>query len=231
MNLFENEEILNSEATDIGELLPLAPNVEQRCVGLMLADRSGSMANDPIREVNNGLIAMNQAMRDDPIAGNRVDCNLVSFGSDVTVEYQGLLPKDVTPPELRASGTTRMGAAIHTSLDIIEKQVEYYKSLAIPQNIPIAILLTDGLPTDSIDSARERIHQMEQRGKLHFFAIGVNGADMATLDSLSSTKNALRLDPNKFSEFFIWATMCFSAGSSPTPGNNAQLPPIGWAQI
>jgi uncharacterized protein YegL len=109
---------------------------------------------------------------------------MISFASDVTVDVSGARPDSVTPPELRAGGTTCMGEAIHIALDVVESKTAHFFNQGIPQNVPMIFLLTDGIPTDSIDSAKQRIQQLATQGKVSFFAVGVNGADMTVLNEL-----------------------------------------------
>ena len=57
-----------------------AENPEPRCPCLLLLDTSGSMAGQPITELNAGLRAFYEELQGDSLASKRVEVALVSFG-------------------------------------------------------------------------------------------------------------------------------------------------------
>ena len=57
-----------------------AENPEPRCPCLLLLDVSGSMAGEPIAELNAGLKAFRDELAADELAGKRVEVACMTFG-------------------------------------------------------------------------------------------------------------------------------------------------------
>ena len=222
----------SQDALPLVDTLPLATNLEPRCPVTLLMDISLSTSGEPIRKINAGIQAMLDYVRQDAIAANRCDLSLITFGGEVTVECQGARVDQVQPEEFYATGNTPMGQAINVALDICENRTHEFLQQGIPQYTPLCFLLTDGAPTDCIESAIKRVQQMEGANRLSFFPIGVDGADMQLLNRFSSKRSALRLDPDKFHEFFIWIGNTLTQVSRKNPGDG-QLPlaSIGWNAV
>ena len=58
----------------------LVANPEPRCACLLLLDTSGSMHGPPITELNAGLLAFKDELMADPMAMQRVEVAVISFG-------------------------------------------------------------------------------------------------------------------------------------------------------
>ncbi len=131
-------------------------NPEPRCPCILLTDASGSMAGDPIRELNKGLTNLRDDLQKDHLASRRVEVAIVSFGGDVQLVQDFTTVDGFTPPQLRADGETPMGEAIMLALDILENRKSEYKANGIPYYRPWVWLLSDGAPTDSWQEAARR---------------------------------------------------------------------------
>jgi hypothetical protein len=87
-----------------------AENPEPRCPCLLLLDTSGSMAGNPIAQLNGGIKVFDNEVRSDSLAARRVEVAIISFGP-VKEELDFTTANNFFPPELHASGGTPMGEA------------------------------------------------------------------------------------------------------------------------
>ncbi len=65
------------------EQAEFADNPEPRCPVILVLDTSGSMAGEPIKELNEGLRSFGDALRSDRLASLRVEVAVVTFGGHV----------------------------------------------------------------------------------------------------------------------------------------------------
>src|SRR5438270_140417 len=88
-----------------------ADNPEPRCACLLLLDTSGSMSGEPIRQLNDGLKAFEEELKQDSLAAKRVEVGIVTFGP-VGVVSDFISASQFLAPELSPRGDTPMGKAI-----------------------------------------------------------------------------------------------------------------------
>ncbi|MFM0643408.1 VWA domain-containing protein [Paraburkholderia bryophila] len=208
-----------------------AENPEQRCPCVLLLDRSGSMAGEPIALLNAGLTTFKDELAADSLAMKRVDTAIVSFGPPA-LEMPFHTAPNFFPPTLTAQGDTPMGAAINLALDTLDARKAEYKANGISYYRPWVFLITDGGPTDAWQSAAARIREGEASKKFAFFAVGVKGANMDTLGQISTARQPLELQGLKFRELFQWLSASMAAVSRSTPGTEVPLTaPTGWASV
>lgn len=129
------------------------------------------------------------------------------------------------------AGETSMGRAVLTALDMRAARKAPYRRNGVAWDLPWALQITDGAPTDSITEAARRVREAEELKKLAFFAIGVDGADVNLLRQLA-VREPLRLKGLAFRELFQWLSASLSSVSRSRPGDSVPLPPpSGWAAI
>jgi len=89
-------------------------------------------------------------------------------------------------------------------------------------------LMTDGHPTDYIESAVDRVRQLASQKKLTVFAVAIGDrADINALKKFSTMKNNMVLKVKSaqyFREFFEWLSQSVSVASQSVPGEKASLP-------
>jgi uncharacterized protein YegL len=94
-------------------------------------------------------------------------------------------------------------------------------------------MITDGGPTDTWHAAAQRVRTGEQRKAFAFFAVGVSGADMATLARICAPERPpLRLQGLQFRDLFQWLSNSLGGVAKSRPGEVVALPaPTGWASV
>lgn len=206
-------------------------NPEPRCACVLLVDVSGSMAGEPIQQLNDGLVTFQQALVADSLASLRVELAVVSFGSTVTVERDFVTANQFQPPRLRATGSTPMGQAINQALDMITQRKQTYQQNGVAYYRPWIFLITDGAPTDEWQGAAQRVKQAEASKGVAFFAVGVQGANMNTLGQIA-TRSPLHLKGLDFRSMFVWLSQSLTSVSHSQVGQQTPLPaPQGWAEV
>ncbi|HEY0779745.1 MAG TPA: VWA domain-containing protein [Gemmatirosa sp.] len=211
-----------------------AENPEPRCPVVLLLDTSGSMAGEPIRQLNRGLVALRDELNADALAAKRVEIAAVTFGP-VRVAHDFVGASAYVPPTLSAGGDTPMGGAILQGLDLLRQRKAVYEVNGIAFYRPWVFLMTDGAPTDRTDEAIAMLREGEASRSFSMFAVGIGGARMDVLAQLSPARPALRLDGLRFRDLFVWLSNSMRSISQSTPGTSVPLanPTTagGWASI
>ncbi|MCC5656487.1 VWA domain-containing protein [Nostoc sp. XA010] len=207
-------------------------NPENRCPVILLLDTSGSMSGQPIQELNQGLAAFKADVLKDSQASLSVEVSMITFGPIVKLTQDFVTIDQFTPPTLEVDGVTPMGGAIEYALDFLENRKQTYKDNGILYYRPWVFLITDGAPTDSWQSAAQRLRQAEAQSRLSFFAVGVKDADMNILKQISPPERPpVTLNGLDFRDMFVWLSASMKRVSSGKVGQAVALPTMGWGQI
>lgn len=214
----------------------LVDNPTPRVPVSLCLDTSSSMNGSPIQELVNGVNLFYDAIDDDDDAHDSAEINIVEFNSAAGLVHDFASIDRLNRIEtLTANGATAMGAGVNLALDTLEQRKATYSNSGVLYYQPWLVLMTDGAPTDNIDSAVSRVGQMVEAKKLTVFPIGIgSGADMRTLARFSPTRPPLRLDGLKFKEFFEWLSKSVARVSQSTPGDTVKLDLeglAGWAEL
>ena len=207
-----------------------AQNPEPRCACVIVADVSGSMSGIPISELNAGLQQLKSKLIEDPLACLRVELALVAFNDKITIESDFCSPENFNPPTLNASGGTHLGAAVLKGLEMVNSRTAEYRAAGLSYYRPWLMILTDGNSGDDISEAARLVKEAESKKRLAFFGVGVLGADMDQLTSLS-LRPPLSLEGIKFTELFEWLSVNLSSVAVSRPGDQVPLTPPTWANV
>lgn len=214
-----------------------APN-EAHLACVLLLDTSGSMEGAPIDSLNHALRDFKEKVSMDEMAKKRVDIAIVEFNDSAAVVQDFTPISQMSPVTLEAGGITAMGAGINMAIDMVKDRNRFYNSLGTPVYKPWIFMISDGEPTDDIESAARRIQEEENKGshgKLKFFALGVPGYDKDTLFKL--TKRVMELSDTDFAGIFDWMSESMVSisvsrvGEEVRLGNlpeNARVVPTDW---
>jgi len=203
-----------------------AANPDPRCACVLLLDTSGSMNGAPVEALNAGLQAFQSDIQEDALAKRRVEIAIVTFGGAVQTVQEFVSAASFSAPALAANGNTPMGEAIALGVQLVKNRKAEYKSNGVLYYQPWIFLITDGEPTDEWQSAAQLVQSEMTARTLAFFAVGVAGANMDVLKSI--TPRALKLDGLKFRELFMWLSQSQKRVSGSKPGEQTALPQIGF---
>lgn len=213
----------------------LVENPTARIPVCLVLDASGSMAGEPIKELNEGVKLFYDSVLSDEVAKYSAEICIVVFGNNAYLEVDFENIERQKLPTIRAGGSTPMGKAVEMALDLLEQRKREYSEVGVDYYQPWMVLMTDGKPTDNINSAVDKTIKLIEKQKLTIFPIGIGKqADMRTLAKFSPRRTPLRLKGLNFKEFFEWLSKSVSKVSQSTPGEIIELDTDGikgWGEI
>jgi uncharacterized protein YegL len=238
----------------------LATNPEPRCPCVLLLDVSGSMGTvvadtgrdlgytvqqegktyravsggvTRIDKLNEGLQGYHADLMGDPLAAQRVEVSVITFGDTVQTVSPFVIAHEFVPPALTAAGETLMGAAILQAIEAVAERKRLYKQNGLHYYRPWIFFITDGEPTDDWQTAAAKVREGEKNKQFAFFAVGVEGADFSILKQIS-VREPLHLKGYSFREMFVWFSQSQRSVSHSNPGQEDQVKltsPAGWATL
>jgi len=212
-----------------------ANNPAPRLPVALVLDTSGSMEGGPIRELNEALRVFINEIYNDEIARYSAEVCIITFGGIVRLIQDFATVDRVVLTELKADGETPMGAAVLFALRRLEQRKNLYKELGIDYYQPWLVLMTDGMPTDSITEASARVQELLAQKKLVVFPIAIGpDASISVLEKFTTpNRRPLRMKEHSFKEFFVWLSRSISNASRSNPGEKFSLADglEGWAKI
>lgn len=189
---------------------------ERRYLQLIL-DMSGSVS-PYVSIIENGVKALVEGLREDPLSETSIDIGITTFGSKVKV----VAPTSITEfqmPKFRSSGATAMFEALEASFETVEQTKTHYRENGMSYRRPIVVLMTDGYPTDvSIQDPKfqdliGRIQNGESQKKWMFLPLAIDHSCMNAVDQLSSN-GAKELDPGAILAFMKWLSNSINTASN-----------------
>lgn len=182
--------------------------------------------------LNRGLVAFKESLASDSLASRRAEIAIVTFGGMVTTIQDFVTADRFQPPHLQTSGSTPLGQAILTGLDMVAARKAIYRKEGVSYYRPWIFLITDGGPdpNDPWRSAAAQVKQGEQAKSFAFFTVAVEDANMDVLTQVSK-RPPLKLKGVNFREMFLWLSQSMQAVSQSSPGDTVPLPPVGWSEV
>ncbi len=225
---------MQSNVTDWAMVQPAGG--ERRLPVYLLLDTSGSMDGAPILSVRQGLEQFQQETASDPFARDVVRIGVIIFNSDAQVVGGGLVPIGAfQPPNLIATGATRLDLAFEKLLESLDRDV--VKAVKGGQKgdwKPAVFVLTDGRPTDENGNVTDRLWRpahdaltTRPKGQIKpstIVAVGCGpNVDDATLKAMS-TGMAFRMGTSEAAFAALFQYLSQSITSSVQPGGNLDDP-------
>lgn len=192
---------------------------------LLLLDTSGSMSGDPIANLNEAINVFKSEVLKDEKTRNIVDIAIVEFNDETNIVQEFVPIEQLNPVELHAGGTTEMGDAILTAINMVDARSKFYYQTGTVPYKPWIVMISDGGPTDDITEAVKKIKDHEESGKVKVFALGVEGYDPQTLHRLAG-KKVMRLQGYSFEKFFDWLNKSMRNMSKVAPGETPKAEPL-----
>lgn len=222
------------DTTRLEDSVEFAENPEPRCPCVLLLDTSGSMQDEPIAALNEGLAALKNDLIRDSLASRRVEIAIVTFDSEVRVVQDFVTADEFQPPKLTAQGLTHMAEGVEKALDMIEERKIAFRNNGVAYYRPWVFMITDGEPQGETDHAVEkaatRVANEEREKKVAFFAVGVDKANMTRLGEIV-VRTPVKLTGLNFVEMFVWLSRSTQAISHSQPDDQIALPPPGWGTV
>jgi uncharacterized protein YegL len=188
------------------------------------------MSGEPIEAVKNGMQVLVSALRQDPYALETAYLSVITFDSTARQVVPLTELTDFQVPDLRATGTTALGAALGLLARTSDTDVK--KSTAEQKGDwrPVIFLMTDGEPTDDW---RNGLAEFKKRkfGIVVACAAG-QGANTTVLKEI--TESVVQLDTTDSATiraFFKWVSASVSSSSRSVEsagkelGGLTELPP------
>ena len=217
------------EQRQFGEAPAIINPNEPHMALVFLLDTSYSMEGDPIRMLNEGLNRFKQDVCKDSQTKAILDVALIEFNSTHSVVQEFVPVEYMDNVNLVVNGATNMSKPIKEALAMVDERSRFYRRSGTEPYKPWILLLTDGAPSDNIDSVAQEIKSMEAAGKVSFRSLGVwantsqaeKTRSMETLRKLSGEK-VLELQGLDFTSFFDWVNKSMRSVSQSSPGERPQ---------
>jgi uncharacterized protein YegL len=201
-------------------------NYEAKTICCFVIDTSSSMEDEPINELNKGLQEFYQEIQSDDTTAQRLEVAVVTFNSTTDILQEPALVEDFKMPQLSVTGTTRLVDGVREAITLVGTRKQWYKQTGQQYLRPWIILITDGAPDhgQDIHGLAQEIKDGVNNKKFVFLAVGVQGANMDILQTISSPSfPPAKLQGLKFLEFFGWMSHSMAAVSSSAEGDKVDL--------
>ena len=218
-NKFENFDVTNS-----------AP----RCPVTLLVDTSGSMAGQPINELNAAIRQFVDDLKQDEAASCSVELEIIRFDSSAQIVTPYTAIQDLNNvPTLYADGYTSMGAGLSLAANELQARRKLYKQNGCAAYKPWVVLMTDGGPNDDWQQAAATMRELGEQQKIWYMGIEIGpDVDHGTMCQIMPLNSPpLKLDGLRFRDFFKWLSDSLKSVSSSAVSeeNNVQFAYPGWA--
>lgn len=179
----------------------------------LLLDTSGSMTGEPIEAVKNGVQMMVHSLRQNPQAIETTFVSIITFDSDA----KQLIPltdlASFQTVDLKAAGTTALGAALSLLADKLENEVTKTTLEQKGDWKPIVFIMTDGVPTDDWQAGFQKLKAVK-KGLIVGCAAGNNADDKVLKEIADQVVRLSNTDADSIGKFFQWVSASIATTST-----------------
>ena len=179
----------------------------------LLLDTSGSMTGEPIEAVKNGVQMMIHSLRQNPQAIETAFVSIITFDSDA----KQLIPltdlASFQTVDLKAAGTTALGAALSLLADKLENEVTKTTLEQKGDWKPIVFIMTDGVPTDDWQAGFQKLKSVK-KGLIVGCAAGNNADDKVLKEIADQVVRLSNTDADSIGKFFQWVSASIATTST-----------------
>ena len=179
----------------------------------LLLDTSGSMTGEPIEAVKNGVQMMVHSLRQNPQAIETAFVSIITFDS----EAKQLIPltdlASFQTIDLKAAGTTALGAALSLLADKLENEVTKTTLEQKGDWKPIVFIMTDGVPTDDWQAGFQKLKALK-KGLIVGCAAGNNADDKVLKEIADQVVRLSNTDADSIGKFFQWVSASIATTST-----------------
>ena len=179
----------------------------------LLLDTSGSMTGEPIEAVKNGVQMMIHSLRQNPQAIETAFVSIITFDS----EAKQLIPltdlASFQTIDLKAAGTTALGAALSLLADKLENEVTKTTLEQKGDWKPIVFIMTDGVPTDDWQTGFQKLKAVK-KGLIVGCAAGNNADDKVLKEIADQVVRLSNTDADSIGKFFQWVSASIATTST-----------------
>ena len=179
----------------------------------LLLDTSGSMTGEPIEAVKNGVQMMVHSLRQNPQAIETAFVSIITFDSDA----KQLIPltdlASFQTVDLKAAGTTALGAALSLLTDKLENEVTKTTLEQKGDWKPIVFIMTDGVPTDDWQAGFQKLKAVK-KGLIVGCAAGNNADDKVLKEIADQVVRLSNTDADSIGKFFQWVSASIAITST-----------------
>ena len=179
----------------------------------LLLDTSGSMTGEPIEAVKNGVQMMLHSLRQNPQAIETAFVSIITFD----FEAKQLIPltdlASFQTVDLKAAGTTALGAALSLLADKLENEVTKTTLEQKGDWKPIVFIMTDGVPTDDWQAGFQKLKAVK-KGLIVGCAAGNNADDKVLKEIADQVVRLSNTDADSIGKFFQWVSASIATTST-----------------
>ena len=192
-----------------------AENPMTRIPVVIIADTSSSMSGEKINTLNAEIRKFHNEINKNPrneMLKYSLDLAVLGFKFDTkarktypVVVNQFNIMESQTMPTFNAFGHTPLGATVNTAIDMLEKRKEMYKLGGIQYYQPMLVIVSDGDPTDNIESAAKRAIELSLKRKLSVYPVIIgDDGNLNNLQRFTPNKISKRIKTEDLPQVFKW---------------------------
>jgi len=171
------------------------------------------MTGEPIEAVKNGVQMMVHSLRQNPQAIETAFVSIITFDSDA----KQLIPltdlASFQTVDLKAAGTTALGAALSLLADKLENEVTKTTLEQKGDWKPIVFIMTDGVPTDDWQAGFQKLKAVK-KGLIVGCAAGNNADDKVLKEIADQVVRLSNTDADSIGKFFQWVSASIATTST-----------------